>query len=225
MLDAGVLPKVVPVEIMDFVSRTSSVASTSGRPPYIQSIFGIHRAPWKSHDALLPAFGGQGGKGRLIARPGTVARKDAQRPGRSTRVVAHSAASADRLLDELPPREHRIAWRSEYDGLIIGLAVPALGSILLDPIMSLVDTGGLLARFLQVSASLSDPICLIDYVCTAFVGRLGAAQLGAVGLSTILFNFCGMLFNFLVVVTTPLVAAAVAQNDFEKVSSLDCCSA
>ena len=30
---------------------------------------------------------------------------------------------------------------SQYDKLIVGLAVPALGSILLDPIMSLVDTG------------------------------------------------------------------------------------
>ena len=30
---------------------------------------------------------------------------------------------------------------AQYDKLIIGLAVPALGSILLDPIMSLVDTG------------------------------------------------------------------------------------
>jgi len=51
----------------------------------------------------------------------------------------------------------------------------------------------------------------------AFVGHLGVAQLGAVGLSSIIFNFCGMIFNFLVVVTTPQVAAAVAQNDFEKV--------
>lgn len=32
---------------------------------------------------------------------------------------------------------------SEYDSEIIGLAVPALGSILLDPFMSLVDTGQL----------------------------------------------------------------------------------
>lgn len=54
---------------------------------------------------------------------------------------------------------------------------------------------------------------------TAFVGRLGAAQLGAVGLSSIIFNFCGMIFNFLVVVTTPTVAAAVAQGDFESVST------
>ncbi len=51
------------------------------------------------------------------------------------------------------------------------------------------------------------------------MGRLGAAQLGAVGLSSIIFNFCGMIFNFLVVVTTPTVAAAVAQGDFERVST------
>lgn len=216
IFDAGVQQNVVPVGIMDCVSRTSSVASTSGRFLNAQSVFRVHRAPWKSHNALLPSVGG---KARLIARPGTVARRDAQRPGRSIRVVAHSAASADRLLDEVPRREHRIAWRSEYDGLIVGLAVPALGSILLDPIMSLVDTGGSLLRFLA-NTSVSDLGWLIHNVCTAFVGRLGAAQLGAVGLSTILFNFCGMLFNFLVVVTTPLVAAAVAQNDFEKVSHL-----
>ena len=54
-------------------------------------------------------------------------------------------------------------------------------------------------------------------ICAAFVGRLGAAQLGAVGLSSIIFNFCGMIFNFLVVVTTPTVAAAVAQRDFQRV--------
>ena len=55
----------------------------------------------------------------------------------------------------------------------------------------------------------------------AFVGRLGAAQLGAVGLSSIMFNFCGMIFNFLVVVTTPTVAAAVAQGDYKTVSILN----
>ncbi|CAL5221413.1 g3599 [Coccomyxa viridis] len=58
----------------------------------------------------------------------------------------------------------------------------------------------------------------MSLVDTAFVGRLGAAQLGAVGLSSIIFNFCGMIFNFLVVVTTPTVAAAVAQGDFERAS-------
>lgn len=132
-----------------------------------------------------------------------------------------SVASAEVQLDAEPEKKHSIAWRTEYDGLIIGLAVPALGSILLDPIMSLVDTGVLpdksFAHKQVIRVEISRVTC---GVCPAFVGRLGAAQLGAVGLSTIMFNFCGMLFNFLVVVTTPLVAAAVAQNDFEKVSEI-----
>jgi Na+-driven multidrug efflux pump len=33
-----------------------------------------------------------------------------------------------------------------------------------------------------------------------------------------MFNFAAMLFNFLVIVTTPTVAAAVARNDFKKAS-------
>ena len=51
----------------------------------------------------------------------------------------------------------------------------------------------------------------------ALVGRLGSAPLAAVGLSGALFNFCNFLFSFLMVVTTPRVAAAVAQKDFEQV--------
>lgn len=58
-------------------------------------------------------------------------------------------------------------WHSRHDGDIWGLAVPALFSILLEPMMGLVDT--------------------------AIVGRLGAAQLGAVGLATIIFNFSNFL--------------------------------
>ena len=53
----------------------------------------------------------------------------------------------------------------------------------------------------------------------ALVGRLGAAQLAGVGLATIMFTFCGMLFNFLVVVTTPQVAAAIAKGDRRKASA------
>ena len=36
---------------------------------------------------------------------------------------------------------HPSILNSEYDKEIIGLAIPALGSILLDPLLSLVDTG------------------------------------------------------------------------------------
>ena len=52
------------------------------------------------------------------------------------------------------------SWlRSRHDGEIFRLAIPALAAVMLDPLMGLVDT--------------------------AIVGRLGAAQLGAVGLATV----------------------------------------
>ena len=53
----------------------------------------------------------------------------------------------------------------------------------------------------------------------ALVGRLGSAPLGAVGASTILHNFSGFLFSFLMVVTTPRVARAVANADMAEVGS------
>lgn len=56
-------------------------------------------------------------------------------------------------------------------------------------------------------------------LCAALVGRLGSTQLGAVGLSSITFGFCSIMFNFLLFVTTPSVAAAIAQDDKDKVSS------
>ncbi|DBB12825.1 TPA: hypothetical protein ACH3X3_005589 [Trebouxia sp. C0006] len=81
---------------------------------------------------------------------------------------------------------------SQYDSEIVGLAVPALGSILLDPFLSLVDT--------------------------ALVGKLGSGPLAAVGLSSALFNFSNFLFSFLMVVTTPKVASAVARNKLDEAS-------
>lgn len=54
--------------------------------------------------------------------------------------------------------------------------------------------------------------------CTALVGRLGSGPLAAVGLSGALFNFCNFLFSFLMIVTTPKVAAAVAQRNLDKVA-------
>ncbi|KAA6423129.1 MAG: hypothetical protein FRX49_07116, partial [Trebouxia sp. A1-2] len=81
---------------------------------------------------------------------------------------------------------------SQYDSEIVGLAIPALGSILLDPFLSLVDT--------------------------ALVGKLGSGPLAAVGLSSALFNFSNFLFSFLMVVTTPKVASAVARNKLDEAS-------
>lgn len=54
----------------------------------------------------------------------------------------------------------------------------------------------------------------------ALVGRLGAAELGAVGLSSLIFNLSNFLFNFLLIVTTPKIAAAVARSDTEAVRAL-----
>ena len=54
-------------------------------------------------------------------------------------------------------------------------------------------------------------------VCAAIVGRLGTASLGAVGLSTLLFVFSNLFFNFLTVVTTSNVAGAFAVNDEQEV--------
>jgi len=70
---------------------------------------------------------------------------------------------------------------------ILALAVPALGSLAADPVLSLVDT--------------------------AFVGRLGALPLAALGIDTALFAFAFAVFNFLAYATTPLVAQARGRGD------------
>eukprot|EP00958_Prasinococcus_capsulatus_P003216 scaffold299_cov343-Prasinococcus_capsulatus_cf.AAC.9 len=60
------------------------------------------------------------------------------------------------------------------------LAVPALGALAIDPLLSVVDT--------------------------AFVGHLGKTELGGLGVATAVFNFTFRIFNFLSAVTAPLVA-------------------
>ena len=74
-----------------------------------------------------------------------------------------------------------MVWRSRYDKEIFALALPALGSLAIDPLVSLVDT--------------------------AFVGRLGAAQLGALGINAAIFAMTFVVFNFLAYGTTPRVGA------------------
>jgi MATE family multidrug resistance protein len=77
-----------------------------------------------------------------------------------------------------------------YDRQILRLAVPALGALAADPLVSLVDT--------------------------AFVGRLGATELGALGVNAAVFALAFALFNFLAYGTTPLVAAAWGRGDREE---------
>ncbi len=73
------------------------------------------------------------------------------------------------------------------DREIARLALPALGALAADPLVSLVDT--------------------------AFVGRLGADELGALGVASALFAVAFFVFNFLAYGTTPLVAQAVGRGD------------
>jgi putative MATE family efflux protein len=77
--------------------------------------------------------------------------------------------------------------RHRQDPKILAIAVPALGSLAIDPLVSLVDT--------------------------AFVGRLGPAPLGALGINVSLFAMAFLVFNFLAYGTTPRVANHLGRGD------------
>ena len=74
-----------------------------------------------------------------------------------------------------------------FDREIAALALPALGTLAADPLVSLVDT--------------------------AFVGRIGAPELGALGVAAEVFAIGFFLFGFLAFTTTSLVARAVGAGD------------
>lgn len=77
--------------------------------------------------------------------------------------------------------------RSPHDRAIAALAVPALGSLIADPLLSLVDT--------------------------AFVGRVGSDALAGLGVSAAVFGVAFFVFNFLEYGTTTEVARAVGARD------------
>lgn len=81
-----------------------------------------------------------------------------------------------------------------WDAEIVRLAFPALLTTLLDPVMGMIDA--------------------------AIVGRLGTAQLAAVGACTVMYNFSNFIFNFLLYTTTPRIAAAASCNDADQVSKI-----
>jgi len=70
---------------------------------------------------------------------------------------------------------------------ILRLALPALGTLAIDPILTLTDT--------------------------AFVARLGVSELAALGVDAAILGFAFFGFNFLAYVTTPLVAQALGRGD------------
>lgn len=76
------------------------------------------------------------------------------------------------------------------DKAILGLAIPALGALAIDPLLTLADT--------------------------AFVARLGTTELAALGVDTAVLGFAFFAFNFLAYVTTPLVARSLGRGDSEE---------
>lgn len=75
---------------------------------------------------------------------------------------------------------------------IIAFAVPALGAVLADPVMSLIDT--------------------------ACVGQISSVHLAALGPNTTIFGFTAMVFSFLGTATTGMVARAHDQGKPAQVS-------
>jgi len=76
---------------------------------------------------------------------------------------------------------------ARLDRDIVRLALPALGALAADPLVSMVDT--------------------------VFVGRLGVVPLAALGVNTSVFALSFVVFNFLAYGTTPMVARAVGRGD------------
>ena len=84
-------------------------------------------------------------------------------------------------MKDLLPMKHR------HDRSIMALAIPALGSLAIDPLVSVVDT--------------------------AFVGQLGTAELGALGVNAAIFALAFLIFNFLAYGTTPKIGQALGRDD------------
>ena len=108
----------------------------------------------------------------------------------------------EQSLDEEPSAAHRAdpapiapeveteRWsllRNKHDGEIARLALPALATLILDPIMSLIDT--------------------------AAVGSLGPAALAGTGLGTVTFSFASSMLVFLAIGTTQQVAKAFGDGE------------
>jgi putative MATE family efflux protein len=78
----------------------------------------------------------------------------------------------------------------EIDRSIMRLAVPALGSLAIDPLLTMTDT--------------------------AFVARVGTQSLAALGVDAAIISFAFFAFNFLAFATTPLVARALGGGNRDR---------
>jgi MATE family multidrug resistance protein len=75
----------------------------------------------------------------------------------------------------------------KYDGEVAALALPALGTLAIDPLVTLADT--------------------------ILVGRLGEQALGALGVNAAIFSVAFFAFNFLAYGTTPMISRALGRGD------------
>jgi len=120
------------------------------------------------------------------------------RPGRDGVVLGAGPFSSERASRENMERENNNKSDSdaskaskifgkEETAEVLQLAAPALGSLLADPLMSLVDT--------------------------AVIGNHGSTSLAALGPNTAVFQIVFQLFSFLSITTTGMVARACADGD------------
>ncbi|EKX33576.1 hypothetical protein GUITHDRAFT_120215 [Guillardia theta CCMP2712] len=82
----------------------------------------------------------------------------------------------------------------EFDAAIFALAIPALGSLIIEPVVRTLEA--------------------------VMVGRLGAAPLGALSIGGSVVSVSFPLFNFFSYATTPMVARALARDDPNEASRL-----
>eukprot|EP00775_Hariotina_reticulata_P003936 gene3936-4190_t len=94
------------------------------------------------------------------------------------------------------PLEQLRSWLrpSKYDAELVNLAVPALASMMVDP--------------------------LLNVISAAVLGHLGTQQLGAVSLASLATSLATYVFSFLVFLITPRIAAAHANHDTAAVGRL-----
>lgn len=84
--------------------------------------------------------------------------------------------------------------RNPRDRAIAALAVPALGTLAIDPLVSIVDT--------------------------AWVGRLGTVELAALAVASAVFGAVFAVFNFMHVTITPIVAGEVGRGSPERAGGI-----
>eukprot|EP00798_Chlamydomonas_sp_ICE-L_P016261 gene16261-22439_t len=129
-------------------------------------------------------------------RPSVVSSSIHDRKNGNRRSVVAEAASSDAVPGPLNAVAQRIRGLlySPYDKEIWAVAIPALASMMLDPIMGAINS--------------------------ALIGQMGTAYLSAVSMGSLSVSLCTFVFSFLLFITVPEIAAAVAKKQEEKVSQI-----